>query len=74
MKKLIALLALTLSTLSTLAHADVVDWPLSYDGQSTNTFIWVKGRHRWIGRSAGSCVRGGKALRQRIGMRGARLS
>jgi len=42
MKKLIALLALTLSTLSTLAHADVVDWPLSYDGQSTNTFIWDK--------------------------------
>ncbi|MYN15166.1 DUF1311 domain-containing protein [Rugamonas sp. FT107W] len=39
MKKLIALLALALSA---LAHADVVDWPLSYDGQSTNTFIWDK--------------------------------
>ncbi|MCU6501125.1 lysozyme inhibitor LprI family protein [Rugamonas sp. A1-17] len=39
MKKLIALLALTLSA---LAHADTVDWPLSYDGKSTNAFIWDK--------------------------------
>ena len=39
MKKLITLLALTLSA---LAHADTVDWPLSYDGKSTNAFIWDK--------------------------------
>ncbi len=37
MKKLIALLALTLST---LAHATTIDWPLSYEGKSSNAFIW----------------------------------
>ncbi|RFP10614.1 MULTISPECIES: lysozyme inhibitor LprI family protein [unclassified Duganella] len=39
MKKLIALLALTLST---LADATTVDWPLSYEGKSSNAFIWDK--------------------------------
>ncbi len=39
MKNQIALLALTLST---LAHATMVDWPLSYEGKSSNAFIWDK--------------------------------
>ena len=39
MKNLFALLVLTLST---LAHAATVDWPLSYEGKSTNAFIWDK--------------------------------
>ncbi len=39
MKNLLALVALTLST---LAHATAVDWPLSYEGKSSNAFIWDK--------------------------------
>lgn len=39
MKKLIALLAMTLSA---LAHATTVDWPLDYEGKSSNAFIWDK--------------------------------
>ncbi|GJJ00241.1 hypothetical protein RugamoR64_07790 [Duganella rhizosphaerae] len=39
MKKLIALLALTLSA---LAQATTIDWPLSYEGKSSNAFIWDK--------------------------------
>lgn len=38
MKKLLALLALSLSA---LAHATAIDWPLSYEGKSSNAFIWV---------------------------------
>lgn len=39
MKTLIALLALSASA---LAHAATIDWPLSYEGKSTNAFIWDK--------------------------------
>jgi len=39
MRRLIVLLALTLST---LAHAATIDWPLSYEGKSSNAFIWDK--------------------------------
>lgn len=39
MKRMIALLAVTLSA---LAHATTIDWPLSYEGKSSNAFIWDK--------------------------------